>query len=64
MSDAANISDGLRNLMLQHANSRTFEKHYLGRVVPVDTMAVVSYKEQQKALMRQACSIGYLASKR
>jgi len=50
--------------MLQHANSRTFEKHYLGRVVPVDTMAVVSHKEQQKALMRQACSIGYSASKR
>ncbi|KAM0369167.1 hypothetical protein ACHAPY_011187 [Fusarium culmorum] len=42
----------------------TFEKHYLGRVVPVDTMAVVSHKEQQKALMRQACSIGYSASKR
>ncbi|KAI3572509.1 hypothetical protein IWW34DRAFT_838119 [Fusarium oxysporum f. sp. albedinis] len=60
----ANISDGLRNLMLQHANSRTFEKHYLGRVAPVDTMAVVSHKEQQKALMRQACSIGYSASKR
>ncbi|RKK66723.1 hypothetical protein BFJ69_g15143 [Fusarium oxysporum] len=60
----SNISDGLRNLMLQHANSRTFEKHYLGRVVPVDTMAVVSHKEQQKALMRQACSIGYSASKR
>ncbi|KAM0368589.1 hypothetical protein ACHAO7_011093 [Fusarium culmorum] len=59
-----NISDGLRNLMLQHANSRTFEKHYLGRVVPVDTMAVVSHKEQQKALMRQACSIGYSVSKR
>lgn len=50
--------------MLQHANSRTFEKHYLGRVVPVDTMAVVSHKVQQKALMRQACSIGYSASKR
>ncbi|KAF4331872.1 C2H2 finger domain protein [Fusarium beomiforme] len=60
----SNISDGLRNLMLQHANSRTFEKHYLGRVVPVDTMAVVSHKVQQKALMRQACSIGYSASKR
>jgi hypothetical protein len=27
-------------------------------------MAVVSHKEQQKALMRQACSIGYSASKR
>ncbi|KAH7163710.1 hypothetical protein DER46DRAFT_556459 [Fusarium sp. MPI-SDFR-AT-0072] len=60
----SNISDGLRNLMLQHANSRTFEKHYLGRVVSVDTMAVVSHKEQQKALMRQACSVGYSASKR
>lgn len=50
--------------MLQHANSRTFKKHYLGRIVPIDTMAVVSHKDQQKALMHQACSIGYLASKR
>jgi hypothetical protein len=30
----------------------------------MDTMAVVSHKVQQKALMRQACSIGYSASKR
>ncbi|KAK7398665.1 hypothetical protein QQX98_011954 [Neonectria punicea] len=59
-----NISDGLRNLMLQHADSTPFRKHYLGRVISVDTMAVVRHTKQQKALMRQACSIGYSASKR
>ncbi|KID93994.1 C2H2 finger domain protein, partial [Metarhizium majus ARSEF 297] len=43
----SNISDGLGNLMLQHANSRTFEKHYLGRVVPVDTMAVDLLRQRE-----------------
>lgn len=60
----ANTSDGLRNLLLQHANSNTFRKHYLGRVVSVDTMAVVRRTKQQDALMRQDCSIGYSASTR
>ncbi|VTT72992.1 unnamed protein product [Fusarium fujikuroi] len=62
--NSPNISDGLRNLLLQHANSNTFRKHYLGRVVSVDTMAVVRRTKQQNALMRQACSIGYSASTR
>ncbi|KAI1026496.1 hypothetical protein LB504_013130 [Fusarium proliferatum] len=62
--NSPNISDGLRNLLLQHANSNTFRKHYLSRVVSVDTMAVVRRTEQQNALMRQACSIGYSASTR
>uniref|UniRef100_A0A4E9EQ78 Uncharacterized protein n=1 Tax=Gibberella zeae TaxID=5518 RepID=A0A4E9EQ78_GIBZA len=62
--NSPNISDGLRNLLLQHANSNTFRKHYLSRVVSVDTMAVVRRTKQQNALMRQACSIGYSASTR
>ncbi|RKK77497.1 hypothetical protein BFJ71_g16737 [Fusarium oxysporum] len=62
--NSPSISDGLRNLLLQHANSNTFRKHYLGRVVSVDTMAVVRRTKQQNALMRQACSIGYSASTR
>ncbi|KAF5535363.1 C2H2 finger domain-containing protein [Fusarium mexicanum] len=58
------ISDGLRNLVLQHANSTPFRKHYLGRVVSVDTMAVVRHTKQQSALIQKACSIGYSASQR
>ncbi|KAL6359129.1 hypothetical protein LRP88_09329 [Fusarium phalaenopsidis] len=61
---AASISDGLRNLLLQHVSSTTFRKHYLGRVVAVDTMAVVRHRKQQKALMRQACSLGHSVSTR
>ncbi|KAH6884005.1 hypothetical protein B0T10DRAFT_580223 [Thelonectria olida] len=59
-----NVSDGLRNLMLQHTNSDPFRQKYLGRVVSVDTLAIVRHARQQKALMRQACSIGYSFSKR
>ncbi|RSL39634.1 hypothetical protein CEP54_016287, partial [Fusarium duplospermum] len=58
------ISDGLRNLLLQHASSTTFRKHYLGRVVSVDTMAIVRRRKQQEALMRQACSLGHSISTR
>jgi hypothetical protein len=61
---AASISDGLRNLLLQHANSNTFRKHYLRRNVSVDTMAVVKHTKPQNALIRQACSIGSSASTR
>ncbi|KAK7398516.1 hypothetical protein QQX98_012109 [Neonectria punicea] len=59
-----NISDGLRNLILGHADSDPFRRHYLGRVVNVDTMAVVRHKPQQQALMRQATSVGCSVSKR
>ncbi|KAK7398517.1 hypothetical protein QQX98_012110 [Neonectria punicea] len=58
------VSDGLRNLILQHKNSDPFRQNYLERVVSVDTSAIVRHTRQQKALMRQACSIGYSVSKR
>ncbi|KAH7132720.1 hypothetical protein EDB81DRAFT_659788 [Dactylonectria macrodidyma] len=59
-----NISDGLRNLILGHADSDPFRRHYLGRVVNVDTMAVVRHKPRQQALMHQATSVGCSVSKR
>ncbi|KAM5357705.1 hypothetical protein ACJZ2D_015990 [Fusarium nematophilum] len=62
--NSPNISDGLRNLLLQHASSNIFRKHYLGRVVSADTMAIVRHTKQQEALMRQACSVGHSISTR
>ncbi|KAH6955707.1 hypothetical protein BKA56DRAFT_638131 [Ilyonectria sp. MPI-CAGE-AT-0026] len=62
--NSPSISDGLRNLLLQHGSSNTFRKHYLGRVVSVDTMAIVRHTKQQEALMRQACSVGHSISTR
>ncbi|KAH6883488.1 hypothetical protein B0T10DRAFT_463421 [Thelonectria olida] len=50
--------------MLQHKNSDPFRQNYLERVISVDTSAIVRHTRQQKALMRQACSIGYSVSKR
>jgi len=49
------VSEALQNLMLQHANMRTFVKHYLPRRVTADTRAIVSGYKPQHDLMRAAC---------
>ena len=49
------MSDALQNMMLQHADMRTYIKHYLPRRVTVDTRAIVSGYEPQNDLMRAAC---------
>jgi hypothetical protein len=40
---------------MQHADTRTFLKHYLSRRVTVDTQAIVRGLDPQNALMRAAC---------
>ncbi|KAF2241321.1 hypothetical protein BU26DRAFT_511433 [Trematosphaeria pertusa] len=47
----------MQNLMMGHANIRTFLKHYLSRRVTVDTQAVVRGIQPQGALMRAACTM-------
>ncbi|KJZ72256.1 hypothetical protein HIM_08398 [Hirsutella minnesotensis 3608] len=61
---SADISESLRNLALDHANSNPFQRHYLGREVCADTWAVLRRQEPQQALVRQACSVGHSKSKR
>ena len=62
--DLANVSDSLRNLALDHADSRPFQRNYLGREICADTWAVVRGQKPQQALIRQACSVGHSMSKR
>ena len=50
-----NISDALRNLIMQHADTRTFLRHYLSRHVTADTLAIVRGLEPQDAVMHAAC---------
>ncbi|KAJ4248097.1 hypothetical protein NW762_012867 [Fusarium torreyae] len=64
LDGSPNVSDALRNLVLDHANSIPFGRHYLARNVSVDTLAIVRHKEQQNTLIRKSTSVGYLASKR
>ncbi|OAQ57585.1 C2H2 finger domain-containing protein [Pochonia chlamydosporia 170] len=58
------MSEALRNLSLDHANSVPFQKHYLGRIVRADPWAIVRREKPQQALIDQACSIGHSMSKR
>jgi len=41
--------------MMQHADARTFLKHYLSRRVDVDTQAIVRGLEPQEKLMKAVC---------
>lgn len=48
------VSDALQNMILQHADMRTFVNHYLRRRVTKDTMAIVRGYKPQNGLMKAA----------
>ncbi|KAF2184210.1 hypothetical protein K469DRAFT_689528 [Zopfia rhizophila CBS 207.26] len=50
-----NISDALRNLIMQHADTRTFLRHYLSRRVTADTQAIIHGVAPQDDIMQAAC---------
>lgn len=47
----------MQNLMMTHGDSRTFLRHYLSRLITIDTQAVVRGLQPQDALMRAACTM-------
>jgi hypothetical protein len=58
------VSDASTNLMLDHANSNPFQRHYLGRQIAAGPYALIRVLEPQNALVQKSCSIGYSISKR
>lgn len=54
---AAEVSDSLQNLMLQHSTIDTFLKHYLDRNITADVMSIYRGLEPQKAVMSLLCSM-------
>lgn len=50
--------------MLGHANSDPFQRHYLGREISADPMAIIRGLRPQQALMKQSYSIGHSISQR
>ncbi|KAK3318207.1 C2H2 finger domain protein [Apodospora peruviana] len=61
---SGNVNDATRNLMLDHANSNPFQKHYLGRQLAFDPYALIRGLEPQNALVQKSSSIGHSISKR
>ncbi|KAI8954520.1 C2H2 finger domain protein [Xylaria longipes] len=60
-----NISDALRNLIMDHApQSDTFQKHYLNRNVVADLWAIHRNHQPQQALLEQATSHGHSKNSR
>lgn len=46
------VSDAQQNLIMKHADSRTFLNHYLPRHVDTDIQSVMNGRESNKSLMR------------
>ena len=52
-----NVSEAMQNLIMQHADIRTFLRHYLSRRITADTQAIIRGLQPQDALMRAACTM-------
>ncbi|KAI0410839.1 C2H2 finger domain protein [Xylaria grammica] len=61
---SGDVSDGLRNLIMQHSDSRVLLKHYLQREIGADTLAIIRGLEPQRALMKTIRSLGSSINKR
>ena len=48
------VSEALQNLIMQHADIRTFLKHYLHRRVTADTAAIFRGLDPQESVMLSA----------
>ncbi|OJD10005.1 hypothetical protein ACJ73_09982, partial [Blastomyces percursus] len=55
--DAADVSEPLQNLILQHSRIDTFLKHYLDRNITADVLSIYRGLEPQKAIMDMLCSM-------
>jgi hypothetical protein len=54
---AADVSESLQNLILQHSNISTYLKHYLDRNITADVLSIYRGLEPQKAIMNMLCSM-------
>ncbi|KAI1314729.1 hypothetical protein F5Y16DRAFT_237375, partial [Xylariaceae sp. FL0255] len=61
---SVDISEDLRNLAMDHANSVPVRRHYLGREIDRDIGSIVRGSRSQHALVKQSCSVGHSMSKR
>lgn len=64
MPITADVSEALRNLAMDHANSVPLQRHYLGRELDKDLFSILKGTKSQHALVKQSCSVGHSISKR
>ncbi|KAK7937416.1 uncharacterized protein PG986_014284 [Apiospora aurea] len=61
---SVDISEDLRNLAMDHANSVPVRRHYLGHEIDRDIGSIVRGTKPQHALVKQSCSVGHSLSRR
>lgn len=54
-NDAGSVSDALWNLIMHHADTRTFLKYYLSRRIDQDLAGIIRGLDPQEEMMRAAC---------
>lgn len=64
MSILADVSEVLRNLVMDHTNSDPFRRNYLGREICADLWGIIRGQRPQQALAEQACCGSHSISKR
>ncbi|CAG7940526.1 unnamed protein product [Penicillium salamii] len=52
LNNSESVSEAQQNLIMKHADSRTFPKHYLPRHVDIDIQSVMNGRESNETLMR------------
>ncbi|KKA16204.1 C2H2 finger domain protein [Rasamsonia emersonii CBS 393.64] len=55
LDNSGSVSDALRNLIMHHADTRTFLKYYLHRRIDKDLAAIIRGLDPQEDMMRAAC---------
>ncbi|KAH8799040.1 hypothetical protein F5884DRAFT_863685 [Xylogone sp. PMI_703] len=58
------VSEALRNLAMDYANSVPLQRHYLGRDIDKDLFSILKGTKPQHALVKQTCSVSHSISKR
>ncbi|EED11910.1 conserved hypothetical protein [Talaromyces stipitatus ATCC 10500] len=55
LDNSGSVSDALRNLIMHHADTRTFLKYYLSRRIDKDVAGIIRGLDPQEEMMRAAC---------
>ena len=64
MNKSSAVSEAQQNLIIKHANTRTFLNHYLPRHIDTNIQSIMNGREPDKALIRAITQISRWINKR
>ncbi|KAJ5443134.1 hypothetical protein N7445_004247 [Penicillium cf. griseofulvum] len=64
LNESSAVSEAQQNLIMKHADTRTFLNHYLPRYIDTDMQNVMNGRESNKSLMRAITRMKYVEATR